>query len=204
MICCHKKKWECFNKIDLKCLKQGDFKAKSKFRVIHGEISEEEWKQIFCVVKHMNVTQYAKDLQFKILHRFLARNSLLYKMKKIASPRCIFCQLEIESLEHLLFNCKNVQNLWIDIFEKWKVIALKQSTCTLKLVTFGIFEADLQPEQSALNFIIILAKSYIWRSKQTDSILSFQLLQLYIKQMITVCHQQRPVFDAISRFCDDL
>jgi hypothetical protein len=196
---------ECFNKIDFHSLKQADFKAKNKFRLIHGEISEEEWKRIFCVVKLIKVTNHVKDLQFKILHRFLATNSLLYKMKKVESPRCIFCQLEAESLEHIVFNCKQVNDFWISVFEKWNSdCALVQATCNLKLVTFGLYEKELQPEQNALNLIILLAKSYIWRSKQSNSNLSFQLFQLYIQQTVAVCHQQRPLFELISRFCDDV
>ena len=48
-------------------LKQIGFQAKNKFRLIHGDILEEEWKKVFCIIRSVEVTNYVKDVQFKIL-----------------------------------------------------------------------------------------------------------------------------------------
>ena len=42
-----------------------------------------------------------KDLQYEILMSFTPTNNLLYKMKKTSCPRCNFCNLKIETVEHL-------------------------------------------------------------------------------------------------------
>ena len=196
---------ECLNDIEMRSLKQIDFKAREKFRLIHGDSLEDEWKNVFRGVRSVKVSNYVKDVQFKILHRFLATNSLLYKMKKVVSPRCDFCQLEEESIEHLIFNCNLVKSFWIDVFNRWNHnCATKYVIGNLKLVTFGIYENESKPEQIAFNLIILLGKAYIWRCKRSECIPLLQMFSLYVADTIQVCHQIVQVLDLINIFLDVL
>ncbi len=38
------------------------------------------------------------EFQFKILHRYLATNTVLYKMKLTNTNTCTFCNIEIETI----------------------------------------------------------------------------------------------------------
>ncbi len=42
----------------------------------------------------------------------LAANAVLHKMKLTNTNTCIFCNIEIETIEHLFWECINVKNFW--------------------------------------------------------------------------------------------
>ena len=42
----------------------------------------------------LNVTNWIKDIHFKILHRFLFTNRLLYELEKVASQAIYLCSLK--------------------------------------------------------------------------------------------------------------
>ena len=67
------------------------------------EITENEWNQYFLLPHKSGVTNRVKELQYKILHSYVATNKLLYKMNIKASPRCNFCFLYNQDIEHLIF-----------------------------------------------------------------------------------------------------
>ena len=46
-------------------------------------------------------------LEYKIL------KTLLFKIKIIDSPQCIFCKNEIEILEHVFYNCEITRSFWV-------------------------------------------------------------------------------------------
>ena len=73
--------------------------------------------------------------QFKILHGILFTNSILFKMTLAPS----FCCLEIESPEHIFYECAKVKDFWND-FGKWNKNTLLSLTNLSKLqVMLDIF-----------------------------------------------------------------
>ena len=56
--------------------------------------------------------------QYKIIHQILPTNSLLHKMKKVASSSCPFCPSECQTLWHLFINCKHASSFW-NRFQEW-------------------------------------------------------------------------------------
>ena len=73
--------------------------------------NELEWNKIFELP--FRVTEEAKFqwMQFQILHRIIATNKYLYKLKLIDSPVCSFCKQEVETIEHLFFECFCVKRI---------------------------------------------------------------------------------------------
>ena len=73
-----------------------------------------EWKEIYNFpFKVLNDTK-SREFQYKILHRYLTTNAFLHKIGLIASPLCIFCGAESESLEHLMITCPFTDDFWLD------------------------------------------------------------------------------------------
>ena len=192
---------ECFNLADFNTFKSTDFKAKNKFDLKYGLIPNSEWKLIFLCCRFLNVMNYIKDIQFKILHRFLPTNRLLYKMGKVVSPTCFFCALEEESLEHFLFDCNVIKNLWIEVFSKWnRDCALTNVILDRKLVTFGMYHNQKQTERIALNIIILVGKAYIWNCKQNECLPCLLLFVNFLNQTMNTCQQLGPVIEYITNF----
>ena len=76
--------------------------------------------------------------QYKIIHRILPTNSLLRKMKKVASPSCPFCPSECQTLWHLFINCMHASSFW-NRFQEWYSISSNTKLLLSELeVMFGI------------------------------------------------------------------
>ena len=58
-----------------------------------------------------------RNFQFKILHRIIATNDFLYKVDIVDNNLCTFCDLEIETLEHLFYHCNIIKDFWKNVFE---------------------------------------------------------------------------------------
>ena len=100
--------------------------------------------------------------QFKILHRYLATNTLLYKFKIINNTRCTFCQLQRETLEHLFYDCTVVKTFWLQFEEYWLSKTNVNISLTCKDVMLGYNYTNPPIE---LNRAIIFAKRYIYNQK---------------------------------------
>ena len=57
------------------------------------QIGEDDWKEIYLHPKHLLYDHKIQETQFKILHNYVPTNRLLFKMKKIPSDKCNFCDM---------------------------------------------------------------------------------------------------------------
>ena len=55
--------------------------------------------------------------QYKILHRILSTNSLLFKWKLKETQLCNFCNEAKETILHLFWECNIVKSLWLEMAE---------------------------------------------------------------------------------------
>ena len=74
--------------------------------------SKKKWELIYSLPHLCTANNEVKELQFKILHRYVATNKLLYSMNKVDTPRCTFCNIQIETLYHLFFECTILKCIW--------------------------------------------------------------------------------------------
>ena len=156
---------QSFNRLDYLSLKPSEYKAKIKTTNIHGEIADSDWKEIYNVAQLDIVDNYTKDLQYKILYRFLPTNKLLFKMQKVASPNCTFCEIEPESLEHLFFNCQITKHFWLEVFIRWNFVNEIKIQPNVKDIILGKY-GDKNVERDFVNLIILAGKAFIWSCKQ--------------------------------------
>ena len=81
-------------------------------------ISHEEWSRINKNAFYITKDTKLQWLQYRINHKILATNSLLSKMKVINNDLCTFCAKEKETIEHVLYDCKNV-TLFFNNVQSW-------------------------------------------------------------------------------------
>ena len=86
-------------------------------------------------------------------------NEKIFKIKMIDWPQCTFCKNEIDSFEHLFYNCEITRSLWV-VLRSWLM------ECNINLeplpifnVLFGIFNAG--KDFVIVNRPILVAKFYI-------------------------------------------
>ena len=152
------------NKIDMNGIKC--YKVRNKQIQIHGEIADECWSKIYELPHWILTDNKVKEFQYKILFRFIGTNKLLYKMKKVNSPRCIFCELYEESIEHLFFECTVVKNFWLNLVSEYNSRSDIEWKLTCKDVIFGYnVENRHQEEIIVINITILYAKYFIYLCK---------------------------------------
>ena len=181
-----------FSEVKFSSLKESDLKHKIKHEKLHGILTDEQWENIFLVPRIAPVDNKIKDLQYKIFMRFLPTNYLLFKMKKNNSQTCVFCMLEPETIEHLLFDCVHVRNIWLHVFIEWQNVTGHNFEPTLQSCIFGIFDKSVQ-YINEINIIILLVKSYIMKCKYENIMPSPEAVGKMFSYKVSLLSQVRNI-----------
>ena len=96
--------------------------------------------------------------QFRILHRIIGVNTLLYKMKIISSPMCTFCKSHDETIEHLFWHCPFVKSFWNN---SSRLILKEPFDFDEGSILFGYTPNVAHP----INFFILHGKYYVYSCK---------------------------------------
>ena len=103
-----------------------------------------------------------------IIMRFVPTNYLLYKMKKVSSHTCTFCNLEPETIEHLFFQCIHVKDIWWYVFEEWAKLTGNTYEPNLRGCVLGVYNNNVD-DTRAINTIVLIVKAYIMKCKYEQS-----------------------------------
>ena len=105
-----------------------------------------------------------KDMQYKILFRFLPTSKLLYKMKKRNTPNCLWCLTEVHTIEHLFYNCVKVKCFWLKLCDALgRICKIEYPFLKLRDIILGYKFVNIL-ENREVNTIILQAKYYIFKS----------------------------------------
>ena len=124
-----------------------------------------KWKQIYSLPHILKVDNKIEELQYKILHRYVATNKLLYKIGKRDSPRCNQCFLYPETIPHMFYECNVIRNFWFRI-EEFLQGKLNNRTILLERdILFRYNNEGNEILENLVNRIILLGKFYIYKNK---------------------------------------
>ena len=82
------------------------------------DIEETQWREIFSLPFKLTRNTKLQWLQFRINHYILVTNKYLKKINVVDDPNCTFCKDEVETIEHLLWNCDITQN-FLEEIDHW-------------------------------------------------------------------------------------
>ena len=149
-----------------------DFKYKLKANQIYENLSEDDWKTIFLLAQRSLVDNKSKELQYKIIMRYVPTNYILHKMKKIPSQSCTFCMVEPETIEHLFYNCHIIKSFWFHVFNDFNVSNAQNFSPSIELCILGPFRLNHTVFTKALYMLCLLVKSFIMNCKYEKKELS--------------------------------
>ena len=143
------------------------------------------WEEIFRLPYITSRETSLQSLQYKIVNRFIACNSILGNWYKEQDKNCTRCNNE-ETIEHLFFECKTVLQFWLSFNSWWKDL----HDCVITLgkldIIFGIISNNQDEMLNALNYCILFAKSYIYKCKLDSIVLDFNDFIKRIKNRIEI------------------
>ena len=104
------------------------------------DINELPWYKIYKLPFKTTKNTKIQWLQYRMLHRILGTNDLLYKIKLKESNRCDFCKESVETIEHIFWSCPKIIDLWeklnTQIYTKLEI----ELPLNLYIVLCGILE----------------------------------------------------------------
>lgn len=131
-----------------------------------GEINENEWRKINNSITRLRETKL-QDFQYKLNNKILVTNYFLWKIGKIDCNLCSFCKVHPETLTHLFLECNHVK-----IFLNDLTIWMKNNiNIELSRISKDII-FSYQGNSIMCNYIHVLAKYYIYRTKFSEKNLS--------------------------------
>ena len=107
-----------------------------------------------------------KWFQYRILHRILGTNTLLFKIGISDTIMCSFCHSFPETISHMFYFCSYSQQLWLDLNIWLHDICSIDINLNVKSIIFGIANDN----NRNINIIINLVKKYILDKKLKNAI----------------------------------
>ena len=132
-----------------------------------GDIQVKEWENINATLKEITEVKL-KDFQFKINNKILVTKSFLHKINLIDNNRCSLCSEYPETIRHLFFECEKAKQFWNSFNDFLHTHAnIQIDISNEKMVLFSWHKNN-----SSLNYLLVVAKYYIYKTKFTGGNLS--------------------------------
>ena len=122
---------------------------------------KKEITDIFIRPRITTLLSKIREFQYKLLHGAIYTNEQLFKFGFVNTDYCSFCKRELESYEHIFWDCKDVKLLWQKVIEKFSLVKLQNAKW--KDIHVGVTGKDL--EIKICNTVIFLIKFIIFRSR---------------------------------------
>ena len=110
----------------------------------------------------------AKEVNFKILNEIYPTNEFLRLKFNLDVNNCVFCETNIENLEHVFFFCDMVQPFWRDMQNWLWSREVELPSLTVKIIRFGIFLENKEFD-FICNFLLCLGKFFIHKCRWLKS-----------------------------------
>ena len=116
--------------------------------------------------------------QYRLTHRILGTNDLLFKINIKPSYLCSFCKKERETFTHLFLDCNFVSKIWKNLED----LIFEKCDLTIKFSPEDIIFSSINVYSPGLNIILLLAKKHIYNARVKGSIPSTETIKNLIKQ----------------------
>lgn len=123
--------------------------------------TDERWQNIFNNCFQITHNSKLLWLQYRINHYILPTNTLLFKIGIVQNNQCCFCKGDMETLEHLFWDCNLIQNL-IGEFENYLIANNILIEFNKQNLIFGPLNTN---EHKALNYIFLILRYYIYNTR---------------------------------------
>lgn len=122
-----------------------------------------EWNNI-CLNPYRTMRETKmQSLHYKIINRILPCNVFLRQLRIKETDVCSFCD-QLDSIDHFLFSCKIVQDLWSKICDWFdRTVDLGLRGISIRDIIFGI--TDNSSKSRVANYIVMQTKHFVHRQK---------------------------------------
>lgn len=162
------------------------------------------WKNIWSLPYKYFITNKAKEVSLKLIHRIYPSNLFMQRYKKDINQLCSFCKQAPEDSQHLFWSCPHLQSFWKNVTLFIRQHLDRNFVLEYQNVLFGFFSvtASKLNQYYIINLILFLAKAHIHSRKFTNQILCIDRFKNEIKQYINlISHSEnKKAIKAITLF----
>lgn len=144
------------------------------------------WKTIFCKSFKCTISTKLREFQYKYLMRIIPNNSFLFKCKIKPSNLCDFCNMSIDSNKHLFWECIHTQEFWSEINQLMKNKLNYNTNVNYNTISFCNIQDTPQQKAILVNFIILLAKYFIFKCKCNIILPTINSFNSYLRKTIKI------------------
>jgi len=142
---------------------------------------ELDWNEIFLrCFKFADIK--LKWFQARLVHRLLPTRKYLYDCKLAEDPLCSFCNENVQTIQHLFWQCEIVQTFW-SFFERHLYDNCSHCNTlklTEKLVLFGCNNNVVT--DFGFDYILVVAKFFIYKCYMSGSLPNLQAFLAVLKR----------------------
>ena len=141
------------------------------------EIDSQELLKLITNITKMTICTKLRSFQYRLLTNALTTNKQL-KIYGIRDEMCTFCNEQVETVQHLLWTCKYVQEIWLHCSTEFKLGLLNFR----KIICNNIDENPI----NARNTIVLIVKQYIYKTRCLKERLSVTASTNYVKSYVEI------------------
>ena len=134
------------------------------------------WKEIYLLAFSTSIDSFSRIFQYKILNNILFLNNTLYKMGKVSSPLCSYCNVEKETISHLFLECKITKRVWSQL-QNYFASNLDIPNLNLQSAVVGYLD---HPNKLFLNNLLLTFKMVLYKYRNRKAI----SMNLIVKNML--------------------
>ena len=146
--------------------------------------SELNWDDIYTNAPRLTKNVYVLHVNFKINHNILPTNEKLFIWKRADRPHCI-CGV-VDTNLHFIVQCKLIQVFWEKVMKFIESILDIRFPVTDKEIFFGIPNPLDTPDIDMINYIFLIAKTFIWSDKRLGRPCHVHDFILYLREQILI------------------
>jgi hypothetical protein len=135
-------------------------------QLLNVQFTDNDWKIFNIIANKSTQSTDLRWLQYRIIHNILPTRKFLFKIKYIDSPLCSFCGVYPETIDHLFWHCKVINNIWKQL-ENW---ILNEQKIPLKFNMQNVVLGIRNKNNNPVNAIILLVKQIIYRHSKRSTI----------------------------------
>ena len=145
------------------------------------------WEKVYKNIYSATIDNELRNFQYKYINRIIPTNESLFKYKLKKSNLCDFCNMYIETTRHLFWECRYIQQFWNSVSNLLREVHL-EININFEVITLGIHEYTVNMKTNVQNFILIFAKHFIFKSKYSEDIPTFQKFKHCLIKRINIEH----------------
>ena len=157
-----------------------EIKSEHKWNIVF-EDENLNWNQIYTMSLKCTIDQKLRNFQYKFLMQIVRTNDFLLKCNLVQSNLCDFCNMNIETVKHLFWECVFTQHFWNELANVLNAQNLNISI-TFRTMTFGVIKSNYK--QYMINHVILSAKYFIYICKLQKTLPIIYHFKRYLKNEI--------------------